>query len=326
MDQPHTRNTPRDVFIYILMMASLYASAGACIALLFQYINVAFPDMTHPYYPGILDTIRRSEAILIVAFPLYLLLAWIIERAIVRTPDMREFKLRKWLIYLTLFISAVTIAVDLITLIYNFLGGDLATPFLLKVAAVFAASLPIFGYYLWEVRRGSDAASRIPQASAFLSALAMIAVLAAGFVIVGSPGTQRRQRLDIQRIQDLQNIQGQVVNYWTNKQKLPDALVALTDDISGFAAPLDPDTAHAYSYRATSALSFELCAVFSAVGGQWEDSYIPTAPRAISPGASYPEKTAALRGYDTWRHTQGRACFTRTIDPDIYRPAKPISQ
>ena len=60
---------------------------------------------------------------------------------------------RRWLTYLTLFVAAIVLVVDMITLVYNLLGGELSVRFLLKVlvAAVIAGS--IFGYYLWGLRR-----------------------------------------------------------------------------------------------------------------------------------------------------------------------------
>ena len=323
MEKIRTQNLPRDVFTHLLMMASLYASVGALVALLFQYINAAFPDALGMYYQGILDAIRRSEAILIIAFPLYLLLAWMTERGIARSPAMRDFMLRKWLVYLTLFVSAVTMMIDLVVLVYNFLGGDLTLPFILKVCAVFVSAAPVFAYYLWDVRR-EYGASLVPRASAALAALAVLIALGAGLFIVGSPQTQRDRRFDLERIGNLQMIQNQIVNYWTSKQKLPDSLAGLQDDISGFSAPADPVAGTAYEYRATGGLSFELCASFATEGGRWEDSYFPPSAPAAIPRALYGGKTPASKQSDNWHHAKGRACFLRTIDPDLYRPQKPF--
>ena len=90
MDQSH-RSLPRDVFVHLLMIAMLYAAVVSFLALLFQYINAAFPDALGTYYPSILDTIRRSEATLLIVFPVYLFLSWFIGRDIDRVPALREF-------------------------------------------------------------------------------------------------------------------------------------------------------------------------------------------------------------------------------------------
>ncbi|MEK7154091.1 MAG: hypothetical protein AAB792_00850, partial [Patescibacteria group bacterium] len=54
------KSLPKDVFINLLSVAALYASIVSFIALIFQYVNVLFPDPLNFYYTSILDTIRRA--------------------------------------------------------------------------------------------------------------------------------------------------------------------------------------------------------------------------------------------------------------------------
>ena len=314
----HTqRSLPRDVFVHLLMIATLYAAVGAFIALLFQYVNVLFPDALSTYYPSVRDSIRRSEAILFVVFPCYIFLSWLIERDLAKNPAMREFKVRKWLVYFTLFISAIAIITDLVVLIYNFLGGDLTVSFMLKILVVLASAGAVFGYYIWDLRRKSGA-SRIPRIAATASALVVLAALVGGFFIVGSPATERSRRFDEQRIQHLQTIQNEIVNYWMRKEKLPDSLDALKDSISGFTPPQDPETQMPYEYRTRGKLSFEFCATFTTNSGQNEKGGAMTSPL---PAYRDPYSTGVLG--DTWQHGTGRTCFTRTIDPELYKLPKP---
>ncbi len=316
---PSHRSLPRDVFVHLLMIAALYASVAGFLALIFQYINVAFPDSLGNYYPGILDTIRRSEATLLIVFPVYLFLSWLIGRDMLRMPDLRDFKLRKWLIYFTLFISAITIIIDLVTLIYNFLGGDLTTPFGLKVLAVLATAAVIFGYYLWDLRAAAAARSLIPRVIATTTAIIILIALIAGFFIVGSPQTQRNRRFDERRVQHLQTLQSQIVNYWLLKVKLPESLDALTENISGFSAPTDPESGQAYEYRIRDKLSFELCAVFNTDSAQ-SGVRNPSSTEAPISMAAYPAKPyGGPSANENWTHPAGRACFSRTIDPELYR-------
>lgn len=323
MESTH-RNLPRDVFVHMLMIATLYASVAAFLALIFQYINVVFPDALTSYYPGVMDTIRRSEATLLIVFPVYLFLSWLIGRDWVRVPGMRDFKLRKWLIYFTLFISAITIIIDLVILIYNFLGGELTTPFILKIIAVLATAAAVFGYYFWDLRRGSDKNSNIPRIAAIAAAIVVLISLIMGFFIVGSPQSQRTRRFDVQRIQHLQTLQSQIVNYWLLKDKLPTSLDALTDNISGFAPPADPENGQMYEYLINGKLSFELCAMFkmdSAQSGVW----YPSSREAPVFMAAYPAKPYGDPSeLNTWTHGAGHICFSRTIDPELYpRQQKP---
>ena len=323
--EPAQRNLPRNVFVHLLMVATLYASVGAFLALIFQYINVAFPDALGAHYPGVLDTIRRATATLLIVFPVYLFLSWLIGRDMAFAPDLRDFKLRKWLIYFTLFISAITIIVDLVILIYNFLGGELTTAFIFKIFAVLAIAAAVFWYYFWDLRAAVAARSRVPRIAAGVAAAIVLASLIAGFFIVGSPASQRSRRFDEQRIQHLQIMQSQIVNYWLLKVKLPESLDALTENISGFSAPTDPESGRAYEYQIRDKLSFELCAVFTMDSAQ---SGVRNPSSAETPVfmVAYPAKP--YRGpsaNDNWTHNAGRACFSRTIDPELYRPQpKPV--
>ena len=52
------KSTPKDVFMHLLAIVALYASVISFIALLWQYVNVWFPDSLNFYYPGILSSIR----------------------------------------------------------------------------------------------------------------------------------------------------------------------------------------------------------------------------------------------------------------------------
>jgi hypothetical protein len=229
-------------------------------------------------------------------------------------PDLRDFKLRKWLVYFTLFISAITIIIDLVALIYNFLGGDLTTPFVLKVCAVLAVAAAVFGYYLWDLRRKSVAPSGITRAAATATAAVVIASLVAGFFIVGSPASQRARRFDMQRVADLQTLQSQIVDYWMLKEKLPVSQDALTDSISGFSPPADPQNGQPYVYKPGEGLAFELCATFATEGDG--SGGVPGYPRMAYPARPYGDQS----GGDTWAHGAGPTCFSRAIDPELYRP------
>src|SRR5690348_10171024 len=130
------KSGPKDVFVQLLTFVSLYLSAIMSIALLFQLINIWFPQPQTDYYASILNTVRYSAAFLVVAFPVYMGLSWMTIRDFAKNPERRDIQIRKWLIYLTLFVAALTVMGDLVTLVYNLLGGEFTVRFVLKVAVV----------------------------------------------------------------------------------------------------------------------------------------------------------------------------------------------
>ncbi len=146
----------REAFLYLLLFLTLYISAVSFGTLIFQYVNRWLPDLTVDQYltlETITNTIRWATASLIIAFPLYLWISQILAKAVSRDPEKRSSRVKKWLTYITLFIAAAVIIVDLITLIFNLLSGELTLRFIIKVVTVGAISGSIFGFYLWDLRK-----------------------------------------------------------------------------------------------------------------------------------------------------------------------------
>ena len=281
------------------------------ILLLFQYINVLFPDVLVYDRISLLDSVRWSTASLIVIYPVYVLTLWLIHRDLRADPAKADIWIRRWLTYLTLFLAAIAIIVDLVTLIYNFLNGELTASFTLKILVVLLVVCAVFGYYLWDLRRRSFLPNAVSRTFAWTAATVIIISLVAGFFLVGSPFSQRQVRIDQRRINDLQVLQNEIVNYWTQKTKIPSKLDDLKNDISGFTAPVDPVTGQPYEYVVKGKLSFELCANFSTQSLD-ERKGVP---------APIPYREPYMQN---WSHPAGWTCFTRTIDPEIYRPTKPV--
>lgn len=300
--------------MHLLGFFALYVSVISFLTLLFQYINVIFPDKLDFYYTGILNAIRWSTSVLLVVFAVFVLINWLLEKDFAKNSVKRDLKFRKWLIYFTLFIAAITIIVDLITLINNFYNGELSARFALKVLAVLLVAAGIFGYYFWDLKRTADKRYRLPKICAWLTAVIVLASIVSGFFIVGSPAVQRQRRFDDRRISDLQTLQNEIVNYWQQKEKLPEKLSDLNNSISGFVPPNDPETNGAYQYKVALPLTFELCADFKTVSSQAGQG------RTMEQPAPY----YAEPYQQNWSHGLGEVCFSRTIDPELYKINKSI--
>ena len=311
------RVTPKDFFLWLGGMAFLYASVISLIALLFNYINVLLPDPSQysdPYSSGI----RFAIASLIVAFPVYVLIMRLLHQDLRKNPEKKDLWVRKWLIYLTLFIAGITIAIDLVMLINTYLQGELTMRFAWKALVILCVIGAGFAYYAYELKGTWERRARESIVIACLVGIVVLASIVGGFFIIGSPETQRLIKLDQQRLNDLQNIQYQVINYWQQKQKLPASLTDLKDPLSGATIPVDPETQQNYAYRITTApYSFELCANFAIDSSKIPGQNMSYPVRVAAP---VPEGTAVHTGDDTWTHGIGQACFERTIDPQRYPP------
>lgn len=296
--------------MHLLAMGLLYVGTFNFLKILFVYADKLFPDALDPYYNPA-SAIRWPVAILVVVFPVFLWVSRFLTRDITANPAKADLKVRKWLVYLTLFLSAVLIIGDLVTLIYNFLEGDLTARFLMKIGAVLVVAATIFRYYLHDLRRAAGPLSSKARMWVWVIVVVVGVATIGGFFVAGSPFRQRLVKFDERRVGDLQMIQGQIVNFWQNKSRLPNSLDELRDPISGFVSPVDPDTGVAYSYNKSGPLSFSLCANFSL------ESQLSAASRRLEPAA--PEIINGKYLPETWDHPAGEYCFERSIDPELYR-------
>ncbi|MDO8664188.1 MAG: DUF5671 domain-containing protein [Candidatus Liptonbacteria bacterium] len=311
MENQIQKTYPRDVFMYLLNTITLYVSTFSFLNLVFEYINIAFPDKLNFYYnPG--DSVRWTLSLFIIIFGVFVWTSKFIEKDLVGNPDKSDLKIRKWLIYLTIFLAALLLIGDLVALIYNFLGGDLTAPFILKVLSVFAVGGVTFWYYLYNLKKNPGEFSPKAKIIIWSSIVIALAVIVCGFYFAGSPFKQRSVKFDNQRVSDLQTIQSQTVYYWQQKEKLPQSLNDLKDSISGFIPPSDPDTNQPYEYRVTGNLSFEFCSEFA----------LSSDESAATQRYAYPTGIK-----DNWNHSAGRVCFSRSIDPELYRTnnTKPLA-
>ena len=305
-----TKTTPRDFFVFIGAMVALYTGAVSLINLLFEIINASFPDALNFSYDNFSSGMRWSIASLIIIFPIYIFLSWFINKDLTANFLKKNLGIRKWLTYLTLFVAGVAIITDLIMLINTFLGGEITARFAFKILAVLVVAGTVFAYYLYDLKRDASQKSSKIKLLAWMVSFVILVSIVGGFFIMGSPFTLRMKRFDERRVNDLQNIQYQIVNFYQRKGNLPNNLDELKDPIAGFIIPLDPANAISYGYEKVSDLGFKLCADFSLDSDRQTDSKYMTRPMPISSEAYFIN--------ENWQHQKGVVCFDRKIDKDLY--------
>jgi len=304
------KTTPRDFFFWLGAIIALYVSVTALIALLFEYVNYAFPDALAGYGDPYGGAVRFSMAMLIVMVPVLMVLFRLIRGTIIAESEKEHIWVRRWAIVLTLFIASLTILIDLVTLIDTFLGGEISVRFGLKVAIVLLIALGVFLHFLADQKgywiKYPKKANWVGIAVGVLAAVSIIS----GFFIIGTPQHVRMLRFDEQKVQDLQNLQYQVTNYYQMKRVLPENLDQLSDPLGGYLVPLDPQSQTSYEYVAADEFQFSLCAVFNesspTMAGKGSFSQRDVAYPALGSDA------------ETWQHESGRVCFERTLDPERY--------
>jgi len=151
----------RDAFFHLLAFTALYAWVISMVFLFFTYIEFAFPDPATrtPTYAleAAMSSIRASLATLIVSYPLFLLVWWFLLREVRIFPEKAMSGVRRWLSFLSLFVGAVTILTDLITVVYYLVEGDLTVRFLLKVFVLFVITGALSVYLALVLRSEAEA-------------------------------------------------------------------------------------------------------------------------------------------------------------------------
>ncbi len=152
---PRSFFSAREAFLHLVLFTALGLSAYYFGALVFELIDTAFPDATERArsFRWHEHDVRFAVSTLVVAFPLYLAMAWKTGSDAARWVSGA----RKWLTYIALFIASTVIVGDLIGLIYQYLAGDLTVRVGLKLLTVGLIAGAIFLYYLRSAVRDGTA-------------------------------------------------------------------------------------------------------------------------------------------------------------------------
>lgn len=292
--------TPKDFFLWLGAMAALYMSAVSLILLLHNIIDYSFPSELVRYGDPYSGAIRFAIASLVVMFPLYVWLTRMLHQDIRKNPFKKLLWVRRWLIFITLFVAGATMAIDLIAVINTYLNGEVTVRFLLKALTILVVIGAGFWYYVHELRDTWEKKESLSKAIGAVVALIVTVSIVGSFAIIGSPTAERLYKLDEAKVNDLSLIQSQVLRYWQTTEMLPESLAELSDPLSGVSIPHDPQTDEQYTYRVLGDLTFELCATFNKESRE---------SRVQRP---------AYDSEENWKHGEGETCFERTIDPERY--------
>lgn len=151
--RPQSTVTARDFFIYALMFGVMIFGAFYLVQLFHALIDRAMDDVSFRSN----NRIRWAMAVLIVTAPMFFWLTFRERAKLAADPALYRSAVRKWMIYLTLLISAAVLLGDLVAVIYAFLNGDFTLQFLLKALVVGIVAGFIFLYHLADVRKGEAA-------------------------------------------------------------------------------------------------------------------------------------------------------------------------
>lgn len=296
--------TPKDFFLHLGVVVTLYVSTVAFITFLFALINTLFPsDVSYYTAANARSSMAWSLSFFVVVYPVMVYLLFLLGKHFRDNKEQMQLAIRKWFISLTIFLTAVTIIVDLVTLLTTFLQGEsITTAFLLKVLVVIIVALTIFWLSLRELKQNFIANKKALARNVYIVSAVVLVAIVVGFFFMGTPQEARRALYDQERVDDLTMIQNEIVEYWRTTGELPASLETLNDPVRYIEVPVDPVTEASYGYTAINELTFELCADF-ATEQDASESQVPKY-------GFFGDTT------EYFSHGIGYTCFERTINPD----------
>ncbi len=142
-------------FLYILFFISLYVLASSIAGLLHNMVDKFLPDIKEVYetYTDVYSNSfnRGAIAAIIVSYPIFTTLAFMLKKQIVKQPAVKNLRSRKQLIYITLVITFLIMLGHIIFSIYSFLDGKLTVNALAHLGVTFLVAGSIFGFFVSEV-------------------------------------------------------------------------------------------------------------------------------------------------------------------------------
>lgn len=292
----------KEAFLLLVVFTTLYITAINLGILLFQFINAGFPEVIRvsdgSYSP---EAVRFAIASLVIAYPVYLFVSWLMTKVFETATERRNSPVYKWLTYITLFITAVIMIGDLITLVFNMLSGEFTIRFFLKVLVVLAIAGTVFWYYLNDLRKGEDESDtkesqHMSKTLAASVSIVMVAAVVIGMFFIGTPKEERARQIDQQRLSAIQSIASAIDTYWNANDALPETLAVMQKERDIFLPSLtDPVTGMTYQYIPGENGMYQLCAVFD----------LPSENQtSIRPGF---DEFGRDSGF--WQHDAGRHCY-----------------
>lgn len=340
--QTDMKSKALDVFIYLGIGISLVVSITNLLQVIFAAVNRKFPDVLNygGYIDGTQSDVRFAIASLVVMFPIYIGLSWYVAKDIQKFLFKQDIAVRKIMIYLTLFITVLTLIGTLVSVIYTFLGGELSVRFELKAAAVFIVALSVFAYYIYSLRRNYANSTILPACITVLASACVVAAVVWSISIIGSPSQMRAKKIDSTRLSDISRIQQEVFNRVQMTDKLPANLSELDNAFQGYQVPADPITKEAYKYKIlqqpivkmnyttnrkelTSSAVFQLCATFDTtreIDSRGQPVPMKGGGELSAADAFYSVSNYYYEGDQSpfWNHGVGETCFKRIISSDMY--------
>ncbi len=222
----NNKQNAKYAFYYLLSLVALIfvaISVGMIVfGIISQTVNDALAFNSYSDYNG---QFRFAISALLISAPIFFVINRLINRGLQISELDQESGIRRWLTYFILLVSSVTVLGIFISVIFNFLNGELTLSFTLKALTMLIISGSVFSFYLYDIRR-ADATKKDKIVKIFFiaSLVLVVAAFISAWFFVESPKEARDRRLDQLVINRIYNLESAVSVYFETKKVLPNTL------------------------------------------------------------------------------------------------------
>lgn len=289
---PSLNNSAKFAFFYMLLFVTLIFVALSVGMIVFHIIDAADQSV-----------LKFAISALIISAPIFYFTIWQIFKNLTAGILPKDSAIRHWLTYFILFVASAVMIGWLIGAINSFLGGEFTIKFILKAITAIFISAIIFTFYFYDIKREEVGGknNKIILAYFYCSLAIVIIVFIAGLFFIESPAETRNRKLDNVILQKFDAVDGEIQNYYTDKNKLPDNFEVLQ---AGQSYLTDDDLKDSsintvFDYKISSNNSYQLCAIF----------------RASNKNKNEHDKNMIYDDFkDRWPHEAGYQCLEQRVN------------
>lgn len=256
-------NNAKFAFYYLLSLVALTFTAISVGMIAYGIIDKTIFDVLAT---NTSDSLKFAISSLIITAPIFFVMQNLISKGLKNSDLAKDSGVRRWLTYLILLVSSVTILGVFIGIINGFLSGELTLNSILKALSIIVIAAIIFSFYLYDIKRENvTEKNKVMRIFFFVSLSLIVIAFAASWFFVESPALTRAKRLDQNIINNISNLENAVNAYNEKYEKLPDTIDEIKnnkDIYLDLKSLSDPETGAPISYRKISNNNFEFCATF----------------------------------------------------------------
>ncbi len=273
----------------MLSLVTLFIMSLSFGGIVFEIIDKFSPDIAK--YGG--SSLKSSMSGILIASPIFYFSMNAIYSSLKTGELNKDSEVRKWLVYFILFISSVVVIGALMGILNTFLDGALTINFIFKALTVLFIACLIFGFYFYDIKRQEFTDFKVNKVFFLVSLIFVLSGLIASFFIVESPTEARNRKIDDMILQDFNNIDYALQEYYNKNEELPETLNNLKDSIRYFSLNfVNPVNNEEYVYEIVGEKKYRLCTYFSS-------------SNILKERKSYLD--------ERWEHSQGYNCIEINI-------------